>query len=104
MRAGVARPACTAGCRSTALVATGFSYLPSSGPRRAEWSRELLPRVRDIRRAGSAAIDLCSVACGRLDAYYERGLNPWDIAAGGLIAREAGARSAACTASPPARR
>ena len=50
----------------------------------------LLPYVRDIRRGGSAAVDLCSVAAGRLDAYYERGLNYWDFAAGGLIAREAG--------------
>ena len=49
--------------------------------------------MRDIRRAGSAAIDLCDVAAGRLDAYYERGLNPWDFAAGDLIAREAGART-----------
>jgi myo-inositol-1(or 4)-monophosphatase len=47
--------------------------------------------VRDIRRAGSAAVDLCSVAAGRLDAFFERGLNHWDYAAGGLIAREAGA-------------
>ena len=51
----------------------------------------LLPHVRDIRRGGSAAVDLCSVAAGRLDAFYERGLNYWDFAAGGLIAREAGA-------------
>ena len=53
---------------------------------------ELLPRVRDIRRVGSAALDLCALAAGRLDAYYERGLNPWDHAAGALIAREAGAQ------------
>jgi myo-inositol-1(or 4)-monophosphatase len=53
---------------------------------------EVLPRVRDIRRFGGAAIDLCSVACGRVDGYYERGLNPWDHAAGALIANEAGAR------------
>ena len=52
---------------------------------------DVLPRVRDIRRQGAAAVDLCSVACGRLDAYYERGLAPWDLAAGGLIATEAGA-------------
>jgi myo-inositol-1(or 4)-monophosphatase len=51
----------------------------------------VLPCVRDIRRAGSAAVDLCSVAAGRLDGYFERGLNYWDYAAGGLIAREAGA-------------
>ena len=47
-------------------------------------------RVRDIRRVGAAALDLCWAACGRFDAYYERGLNPWDIAAGGLIAARAG--------------
>jgi myo-inositol-1(or 4)-monophosphatase len=47
--------------------------------------------VRDIRRIGSAALDLCSVACGRYDAFVEEGLNPWDLAAGGLVATEAGA-------------
>ena len=52
---------------------------------------EVLPHVRDIRRQGAAALDLCSVACGRLDGYYERGLAAWDLAAGGLIATEAGA-------------
>ena len=51
----------------------------------------MLPEVRDIRRAGSAALDLCWVACGHLDAFFESGLQPWDLAAGGLIAREAGA-------------
>ena len=51
----------------------------------------VLPHVRDIRRAGSAALDLCTVGCGRLDAYYERGLQPWDHAAGALVAAEAGA-------------
>ncbi len=51
----------------------------------------LLPRVRDIRRGGSCAVDLCSVAAGRVDAYYERGINYWDRAAGGLVATEAGA-------------
>ena len=59
---------------------------------------EVLPRVRDIRRQGAAALDLCSVACGRLDAYYERGLAPWDLAAGGLVATEAGAVVTASTA------
>jgi myo-inositol-1(or 4)-monophosphatase len=52
---------------------------------------QVLPRVRDVRRQGAAAVDLCSVACGRLDAYYEKGLAPWDLAAGGVIASEAGA-------------
>ncbi len=50
----------------------------------------VLPQIRDIRRAGAAAVDLCSLAAGRLDAFYERGLHDWDFAAGGLIAREAG--------------
>ena len=74
-----------------ALVGTGFGY--DSGRRRVqgEVMAALLPYVRDIRRGGSASVDLCSVAAGRLDAFYERGLNYWDFAAGGLIAREAGA-------------
>ncbi len=74
-----------------ALVGTGFGYDAEVRERQARALVELLPRVRDIRRAGSAALDLCSVACGRLDAYYETGLNAWDRAAGELIAREAGA-------------
>ncbi|MFT2018595.1 inositol monophosphatase family protein [Streptomyces sp. 796.1] len=73
------------------LVGTGFSYLTERKVAQAEVVKVLLPQVRDIRRGGSAAIDLCDVACGRLDGYYERGLNPWDYAAGDLIAREAGA-------------
>lgn len=75
----------------TALVATGFSY--DADRRRAQAAAlvEVLPRVRDIRRFGGAAIDLCALACGRVDAYFERGLSPWDSAAGGLIAAEAGA-------------
>ncbi|MFE7762135.1 inositol monophosphatase family protein [Streptomyces sp. NPDC057438] len=74
-----------------ALVGTGFGYRAERRARQADVLRELIPYVRDIRRGGSAAIDLCDVAAGRLDAYYERGLNPWDYAAGDLIAREAGA-------------
>ncbi|MEU5050504.1 inositol monophosphatase family protein [Streptomyces sp. NPDC021096] len=74
-----------------ALLGTGFGYLTDRRAAQAEVLRSLLPEVRDIRRGGSAAIDLCDVACSRLDAYYERGLNPWDFAAGTLIAREAGA-------------
>ena len=53
---------------------------------------ELIPQVRDIRRAGSAALDLCSVAAGRLDGYFESGLHPWDLAAGWLVVTEAGGR------------
>jgi myo-inositol-1(or 4)-monophosphatase len=75
---------------ATALVATGFSY---SSERRAEQASvlsRLLPAVRDIRRFGSAALDLCWVAGGRFDAFYESGLKDWDWAAGGLICEEAG--------------
>lgn len=74
-----------------ALIGTGFGYVRERRIGQARVLNELLPQVRDIRRGGSAAIDLCDVACGRLNAYYERGLNPWDYAAGDLIAREAGA-------------
>lgn len=76
---------------STALVATGFGYHADRRAGQAEVLRSLLPRVRDIRRFGSAALDLCLVASGGVDGYYERGLNPWDMAAGALIATEAGA-------------
>jgi len=77
---------------STALLATGFLPYPEQRARQAEALRHVLPRVRDIRRAGSAALDLCAVAAGRLDGYYEYGLGEWDVAAGALIATEAGAR------------
>ena len=79
----------TATC-DMALVATGFSYLPV---RRAQQGRRLallLPQVRDVRRLGAAAPDLCNVAAGRVDVYFEQWLGPWDLAAGELIAREAG--------------
>jgi len=74
-----------------ALLSTGFSYDPERRTRQAEVIARLIGQVRDIRRVGSAALDLCSVACGRVDAYAELGLAPWDMAAGTLIAREAGA-------------
>ncbi|MEU9578092.1 inositol monophosphatase family protein [Streptomyces chilikensis] len=74
-----------------ALISTGFNYVTAVRAHQAEVARELLPLVRDIRRGGSAAVDLCDLAAGRLDGYYERGLHPWDRAAGDLIAREAGA-------------
>ncbi|WEH39272.1 inositol monophosphatase [Streptomyces sp. NBC_01218] len=74
-----------------ALVSTGFNYVATVRTHQADVARQLIPRLRDIRRGGSAAIDLCDVAAGRLDGYYERGLHPWDLAAGDLIAREAGA-------------
>jgi myo-inositol-1(or 4)-monophosphatase len=75
-----------------ALVGTGFGYDAARRVRQASVVTGLIHSVRDIRRIGSAALDLCSIAAGRLDLYYERGLNPWDHAAGALIAREAGAR------------
>ncbi|KRE30010.1 inositol monophosphatase family protein [Agromyces sp. Soil535] len=76
----------------SALVGTGFGYAAERRREQATVLLELLPKVRDIRRIGSAALDLCAVAAGRLDAFYEHGLNAWDHAAGALIAREAGAR------------
>ncbi len=75
---------------ATAMVATGFGYDAAVRERQAEILAHVLPRVRDIRRAGAAALDLCWCACGRYDAYYERGLHDWDLAAGGLIAQRAG--------------
>ncbi|HEY5316507.1 MAG TPA: inositol monophosphatase family protein [Solirubrobacteraceae bacterium] len=75
---------------ANSLVATGFSYDAELRRRQAEVVTRLIPRVRDIRRMGAAALDLCWTACGRFDAYYERGLQPWDVAAGALIATRAG--------------
>jgi myo-inositol-1(or 4)-monophosphatase len=75
---------------ATALVATGFGYDASVRARQAAVLTRVLPRVRDIRRAGAAALDLAWCACGRYDAYYERGVKPWDHAAGGLIASRSG--------------
>ena len=74
-----------------ALVATGFGYGRARRARQAEILRSVLPRVRDVRRMGAASLDLCAVATGRVDAFYEQGLKPWDLAAGGLVAAEAGA-------------
>jgi myo-inositol-1(or 4)-monophosphatase len=83
---------CNAGVAfGQALVGTGFGYDAGRRGVQGEVVAALLPQVRDIRRGGSAAVDLCSVGAGRLDAFFERGLNYWDYAAGGLIAREAGA-------------
>lgn len=77
---------------ATALVATGFAY--DAGRRAVQAARAalILPAVRDIRRLGAAAADLCHLAAGRLDAYFEQGLGPWDYAAGALIASESGCR------------
>jgi myo-inositol-1(or 4)-monophosphatase len=87
---GAAISASTRGDLGTALVATGFSYDPELRARQADVLTRVLPRVGDIRRAGAAALDLVWSACGRFDAFYERGVKPWDWAAGGLIAEQAG--------------
>lgn len=77
---------------SMTLLGTGFGYAPRRRTAQAALVARILPVVRDVRRIGSAALDLCMVAEGRLDAYYEHGLQAWDCAAGALIAAEAGAR------------
>lgn len=73
-----------------ALVATGFGYSADRRKRQAQVVAGVISQVRDIRRTGCAVVDFCWLARGRLDAFYEYGLNPWDHAAGALIAREAG--------------
>ena len=75
---------------SRALIATGFGYEASWRREQARAVEHVLPRVRDLRRAGAAALDLAWVAAGRLDGYWERGLRPWDWAAGRLLVTEAG--------------
>jgi myo-inositol-1(or 4)-monophosphatase len=92
---------CNAGVAlAQALVATGFGYGAARRKIQGEVVAALLPRVRDIRRGGSCAVDLCSVAAGRVDAFYEQGVNYWDYAAGGLIATEAGARLGGLAGKP----
>ena len=84
--------ACTTGVPlARALVGTGFGYDPGRRQVQGQVVAAVLPRVRDIRRNGACAVDLCMLAAGNLDGYYERGVQYWDIAAGSLIAREAGA-------------
>jgi fructose-1,6-bisphosphatase/inositol monophosphatase family enzyme len=78
---------------ATALVGTGFAYDAARRAEQADVLRRVVPEVRDIRRAGAAALDVCWVAAGRLDAFFERGLAPWDWSAASLIATEAGARA-----------
>jgi myo-inositol-1(or 4)-monophosphatase len=100
--ASSAKLACNTGVPlDRALVATGFGYEAGRRLVQAEVLRAVLPRVRDIRRGGSAAVDLCSLASGTVDAYYERGVNLWDIAAGGLVASEAGAVVTGMHGRPP---
>ncbi len=88
----------------SALVATGFGYQPAGRAAQAERLRRVLPRVGNLRRMGAASTDLCSVACGRVDGYYEDGLKPWDYAAGALIAAEAGATVTGLTDDGPSPR
>jgi myo-inositol-1(or 4)-monophosphatase len=87
---------------ATAMVATGFGYDAEVRARQAAIVAGLLPRVRDIRRLGSAALDLVWTAAGRYDAYYERGLNHWDEAAGALICARAGLEIRRLAPAPPA--
>jgi myo-inositol-1(or 4)-monophosphatase len=86
-----------------ALVGTGFNYAQEVRAVQAVALATVLPGVRDIRRAGSAALDLCAVASGQLDAFYEAGMYPWDWAAGGLIVTEAGGRIGGIGGRPPGR-
>jgi myo-inositol-1(or 4)-monophosphatase len=86
---------------AVSLVATGFGYAATLREQQAATLTTLLPRVRDLRRQGSAALDLCAVAAGRVDAFFEAGMHPWDWAAGALIATEAGARVGSVSGGPP---
>lgn len=86
-----------------ALVATGFAYNADTRGFQGEVVTRLLPQVRDIRRQGTASLDLCFVADGRYDAYFERTLSPWDHAAGALVAREAGAAVVGMRGAAPSR-
>ena len=86
---------------SQALVCTGFSYSAEQRTIQAKRVSQFIHQIRDIRRAGAAAIDLCFVACGRIDAYFEENLHQWDIAAGILIAHEAGCRSGDFSGNAP---
>ena len=91
-RTGVAIKPSDAQELGQALVATGFEYSSQGRAAQVEAFGRVLPAARDIRCFGSAALHLCWVACGRVDAYYQRHANRWDYAAGALIAAEAGAR------------
>ena len=86
---------------SQALVCTGFSYSSDQRTVQAKRVSRFIHQIRDIRRAGAAAIDLCFVACGRIDAYFEENLHQWDIAAGILIAHEAGCKSGDFSGNAP---
>jgi myo-inositol-1(or 4)-monophosphatase len=85
-------PIAPSGCATLdrALIGTGFGYESEVRRVQAQVAAQLIPLARDIRRAGAAALDMCSCASGRLDAYYERGVKPWDVGAGTLICEHAG--------------
>jgi myo-inositol-1(or 4)-monophosphatase len=87
---------------ATSLIATGFGYDAGVRAQQGELVAKLLPHVRDIRRLGSAALDLCWTACGRYDAYFERGVKHWDVAAGALLCECAGLVVRRLEPSPPA--
>jgi myo-inositol-1(or 4)-monophosphatase len=87
---------------ATAMVATGFGYDAEVRRLQADVIARLLPQVRDIRRLGSAALDLAWTAAGRYDAFFERGLNAWDVAAGELLCRRAGLAVRHLPPTPPA--
>ncbi|MSX69838.1 MAG: inositol monophosphatase, partial [Actinobacteria bacterium] len=84
-----------------ALIATGFSYDLDLRTEQGERMRKLIPQIRDLRRNGAAAVDLCYVAMGAVDGYFESSLKEWDFAAGGLIATEAGAVISGRTGGAP---
>ena len=86
---------------SGTLLGTGFQYQAERRLAQGRIVAQLLGQVRDIRRLGSAAVDLCLAAAGTLDAYYEHGLRPWDFAAGALIASEAGLKVAGIDGGDP---
>lgn len=87
-----------------AVIGTGFAYDAGRRARQVAVVSRLLPRVADIRRLGAASLDLCAVAAGRLDGYFEAGLNEWDFAGGGLVAREAGCVATGLRGAAPSRR
>ncbi len=95
-----ARPATSL---ALSLVGTGFGYAPAARGRQGQAVARLLPQVRDIRRLGAGSIDLCTVAAGGLDAYYESGLNPWDHAAAWVVLEEAGLTICGEAGGPPTR-
>jgi myo-inositol-1(or 4)-monophosphatase len=101
-RDGVTMTGSTATDLRQAMVGTGFGYAADRRARQAEVLLRVMPLVRDIRRLGSAAIDLCLAAEGITDAYFEQGLQPWDGAAGYLVAREAGLTVGGLDGAPPA--